>query len=128
MASVEIVDETVVVVDRGIVAAVLADRAQWRAWWPDCDVTVVIDRGIDGMRWSVRGALVGYTEVEVRAHSRGVLVRYSLGVDPTVPGSASQPRTLPDSPRGRRELDDLRRRQLLAWKRTVWTLAEPAAR
>ena len=128
MASVEIVDETVVVVDRGTVAAVVADRGRWRAWWPECDVTVIVDDGSEGMRWSVRGALVGVTEVRIRAHADGVLVTYSLAADPTRPGSSSEARILPDSPYGRRELDAIRRRHLLAWKRTVWTLAEPASR
>lgn len=128
MASVEIVDESVVVVDRGTVAAVIADRARWRAWWPECQVTVVRDAGPEGMRWAVRGALVGYTEVTVRSHRQGVLVQYALSADPTQPGSTDQPRALPDSPYGRRELEALHRRHLLAWKRTIWTLATPVGR
>ena len=53
MPSVEIVDETLVVVDRGTMAAVVADRRRWREWWPDLEVSVVLDRGVEGMRWSV---------------------------------------------------------------------------
>jgi hypothetical protein len=124
MASVEIRDETVVVVDRGAFAAVVADAGRWGAWWPGCHVVVVVDRGMDGLRWSITGALVGYTEVRLVAHETGALVRYELVADPTVPGTVDRPRAIPDSPRGRRELDDVRRRQLMAWKRTVWSIME----
>ena len=124
MPSVEIVDETLVVVDRGTMAAVVADRRRWREWWPDLEVTVVLDRGMEGMRWSVRGALVGYTDVRLVLDPGGVVVQYSLTADPTVPGSPSTPRAMPDSPRGQREIQALRQRQILAWKRTVWTIKE----
>jgi hypothetical protein len=125
---VEIVDDSVVVVDRGTVAAVIADRVMWHSWWPECDVTVVRNAGPDGMRWALRGALVGSTEVVIEPHGEGVLVHYALLADPTQPGSSDQPRALPDSPHGRRELEALRRRHLLAWKRTIWTMAIPAGR
>ena len=56
--------------------------------------------------------------------SPAVAVRYVLDADPTVPGSRTSPRRLPDSPHGRRELDDLHRQQSMAWKRTVWALKD----
>ena len=124
MPSVEIVDETLVVVDRGTMAAVVADRRRWREWWPDLEVSVVLDRGVEGMRWSVSGALVGYTDVRLVLDPGGVVVRYSLTADPTVPGSPAIPRAMPDSPHGRREIQALRQRPVLAWKRTVWTSKE----
>jgi len=124
MPSVEIVDETLVVVDQGTMAAVVADRRRWREWWPGLEVTVVLDRGMEGMRWSVRGALVGYTDVRLVRDPAGVVVRYSLTADPTVPGSPGTARALPDSPHGQREIQALRQRQVLAWKRTVWTIKE----
>ncbi len=124
MPSVEIVDETLVVVDRVAIAAVVADQRRWIQWWPECEVTVILDRGVDGMRWSVRGALVGYSEVRLLARPDGVVIHYVLAVDPTAPGSSTTARSIPASPRGRRELADLRRRQLLAWKSTVWAMME----
>jgi hypothetical protein len=124
MASVEIVDETLVVVDRGMVAAVVADRRRWREWWPDLDVVVVLDRGQEGMRWSIRGPLVGFTDVRLVLDPAGVVVQYSLVADPTVPGTTTTARAVPDSPRGQRELATLRQRHLVAWKAVVWALKE----
>lgn len=124
VAAVEVRDETVIVVARGVVAAVIAQRRRWRAWWPEAEATIVVDHGADGMRWSLSGAVVGVTEITLVDDSAGVRLRYAMSVDPTTPGSRTSVRTLPDSPRGRRELDELRRRQVLTWKRVVWALKE----
>lgn len=120
----EIVDETVIVVRRETLAAVVADRARWGAWWPGLEATVTVDRGVDGCRWTVTGGLVGIAEIALTPVVTGVLVRYALTADPTAPGSRTRPRRLPDSPHGRRELADLRRRHALAWKATVWSLKD----
>lgn len=122
--SVEILDETVIVVRREVLAAVVADRTRWAAWWPGLEATVVVDRGVDGMGWSVTGSLVGSSEVALVEQGGGVLLRYVLRADPTEPGTRTQPRRLPDSPHGRRELDALRRRHVLGWKATVWALKD----
>jgi hypothetical protein len=124
VATVEILDETVIVVRRETLAAAVGDRARWVAWWPDLDVTMVLDRGIDGMQWSVVGALVGTCEVVLVQQGAGVLVRYALRADPSDPVSRTTGRLIPDSPRGQRELSNLRRRQAMAWKRTVWELKD----
>lgn len=113
-----------IVVSRGAVAAVLAQRRRWRAWWPQTDVTVVLDRGLDGMRWSLSGAVVGVTDVALVEVGTGVLVRYEMSVDPVTPGTSGAPRALPKSPHGRRELADLHRQQTVAWKRVVWALKD----
>lgn len=127
MHSLEIQDETVVVVDPDVVLAMLSDRRRWREWWPDCRVVIVVDRGVQGIRWAVTGALVGYTEVVLTELPEGLLIRYTLAADPTVPGTTDTARVVSDSPFVQRELDDLRRRQVVAWKRTVWSLEQPAA-
>ena len=124
MRSVEIADETLVLVDQAAIASIVADPRRWPGWWPECDVVVVLDRGLSGMRWSVSGALVGYSEVRLLARPDGVVVHYVLTADPTVPGTTDQPRHLPDSPWGRREIAELRRRQLMAWKSTVWSMID----
>jgi hypothetical protein len=124
VASLEILDETVIVVRREVLASVVADRARWSSWWPGLEATVLVDRGAEGMRWSVTGSLVGTTEIALVEQSDGVLVRYVLRAEPTEPGSRAQPRRLPDSPHGRRELAALHRRHVLAWKATVWALED----
>jgi hypothetical protein len=47
-----------------------------------------------------------------------------MSVDPAEPGTRTVARVLPDSPRGRREREHIRARQTLAWRRTVWALAD----
>ena len=124
MPRVDLVDETYLVVAPERIATVVADPARWRAWWPGLQLTVFMDRGVQGIRWSVTGDMVGSCEIWLEPVGDGVLLHYYLRADPTVPGSATQPRTLPDSPRGRREADRLRVRHALAWKRTVWRLKD----
>lgn len=122
----EVSDDTVILVARESVAAIVADRGRWVTWWPDLEVAVLVDGGMDGMRWTVAGALVGVAEVRLVPQATGVTVRYALVAEPTAPGSRTTPRRLPDSPRGRRELESLRRRQALAWKAVVWRIKDEA--
>lgn len=117
---------TVVVVPRETLAAMVADRTRWARWWPDAEATVVADRGLDGMAWILAGALVGTSEVRLSMHDDGVQVQYVLQVDPSVPGSRTTARRLPDSPHGRREAESIRTRHVMAWKRTVWALHDDA--
>jgi hypothetical protein len=124
MASVEIVDETVVVVSRDALAALVADRSRWVAWWPGLEVSVVVDRGVEGMTWAVAGALVGTSDVRLVPQETGVLVRYRLDADPTAPGSRTTARPLPASPHGRRAVEEIRVRHVMAWRRTIWALAD----
>lgn len=124
VTGVDLVDETYVVVERGRLAAVIADPSRWRQWWPSLDLTVFMDRGLDGVRWSITGELIGSAEIWLEAWGDGVLVHYYLRGEPTVPGSATTARRLPDSARGRRELDRLRRHHAIAWKRVVWSLKD----
>jgi hypothetical protein len=124
MPSVDLVDETFVVVSRERIAAIVADPQRWRTWWPDLALTVFMDRGIEGVRWSVTGALVGSSEIWLESVSDGVLVHYYLRAEPTRPGSDVEPRVLPDSGRGRREIDRLRRRHATSWKAAVWSLKD----
>ena len=48
MPSVDVVDETFVVVPPDVLAAEFATPARWRALWPDLDLEVVTDRGAAG--------------------------------------------------------------------------------
>lgn len=124
MPSVEILDETVVVVTPAALADAVGQRARWATWWPGLQVVIVADRGAAGLTWSVSGELVGTTQVEMVPQADGVLVRYRLTADPSVPGTLTVPRPLPDSPHGRREAQEIRRRRAVAWKRTIWALQD----
>lgn len=124
MPSVDLVDETFVVADPTVLAAIVADSSRWRVWWPDLDLAVFMDRGREGMRWTVTGSLVGSSEIWLQAYADGVIVHYYLRADPTVPGSRTEARAVGDSPRARRALDAMRRRRAVAWKQVIWRLKD----
>ena len=109
MTSLDLVDETYLVTDRQVLAEVVADRARWQRWWPELTLSVFMDRGVDGIRWSISGALVGSSEIWLEPVGDGVLLHYYLRADPALPG--------------RRKIDMLRKRHAMAWKRSVWSLS-----
>lgn len=80
--SIDIVDETFIAVPPGTVAAVFADPAAWRRYWPDLVLEVYTDRGEEGLRWTVRGALVGTMEVWLERTLDGTLLHYFLRASP----------------------------------------------
>lgn len=127
MPAVDLVDETYVVVDRPTIAAVVADPARWRAWWPDLALTVFMDRGLDGIRWSVTGRWVGSLEIWLEEVGDGVLVHHYARLDP-VDRASGTARPLPEDPAGRRRAARARAARALAWKRTVWALKDELER
>lgn len=122
MARVDLVDETFVVAAPEEVAAVVHDPARWARWWPDLDLTVFMDRGTAGIRWSVTGGLYGSTEIWLEPVLDGVVVHYYLRADDGEPGASA--RSDPGSPRSRRVSDRLRDRRARAWKRSVNALKD----
>ena len=82
MPSVDVVDETFVVVPPQVLAAEFATPARWRALWPDLDLEVMTDRGAAGFRWTVTGALVGSMEVWLEPVLDGTVLHYFLRADP----------------------------------------------
>jgi hypothetical protein len=109
VAQLDLVDETFVVADPARVAAVVRDPARWPVWWPDLTLGVFQDRGDAGVRWNVRGALVGSMEVWLEPYGDGVLVHHYVRCDR--PGGG------PVTPRERR------RRERHA-KRVFWALKD----
>lgn len=110
MALVELVDDTFVVADRASIAAVVRDPERWREWWPYLKLKVETDRGLEGVRWSVSGALVGSAEIWLEEWGDGVLVHHYLCVDP------------PPGPHP--GADRLRRDHARSWKRHVFALKD----
>jgi hypothetical protein len=82
MNSIQIADETFVCAEPADVGAAVADRASWRRWWPDLNLTVVEDRGPAGHRWTVTGALTGTMEVWLEPAFDGVILHYFLHAEP----------------------------------------------
>jgi hypothetical protein len=87
---VDIVDETFLVVPPKIVASAFADPAAWRRYWPDLTLSVYADRGDEGIRWTVRGALTGTMEVWLEPMLDGTLLHYFLRAE--LPGSRATAR------------------------------------
>ncbi len=106
MPSVDVVDETFLAVAPEVVAGHLARH--WRRLWPDLRLEVVTDRGVQGIRWTVGGALVGSMEVWLEPVLDGTVVHYFLRADPAGPDGA--PRPAPP----RRGAAEARRRQRAA--------------
>jgi hypothetical protein len=105
--SIDVHDETFLAVAPRVVAEVF-DPARCRRFWPDLRLDVYADRGEQGVRWTVRGALVGTMEVWLEPVLDGTVLHYFLRADPA--GPDGQPRPLP----GRAAVAEIGRRQLAA--------------
>lgn len=81
MPSVDVVDETFLAVPPKVLAAVFSDPASWRRYWPDLTLRVYADRGDEGLRWTVRGGLVGTMEVWLEPMLDGTMLHYFLRAD-----------------------------------------------
>lgn len=123
MVGVNLVDETFIAAPPALLAEVVADPQRWRAWWPDLQLTVFMDRGLAGQRWSMTGALFGSCEIWLEPMLDGTCVHYYLRGDPT-DRDPTVGVELPDSPAGWRRADALRRDRALAWKQHVWDLKD----
>ncbi|HQR79444.1 MAG TPA: polyketide cyclase / dehydrase and lipid transport [Actinomycetota bacterium] len=120
MAGVDLVDETFIVVAPDVLATVVADPANWRIWWPDLQLSVFMDRGVAGQRWSVTGSLVGSLEIWIEPFADGCIVHHYLRAEPSADGRTPDP--WPDTPAGWRTAARHRERRAKAWKRTIWEL------
>lgn len=127
MPSIDLLDESFLVADPARLAEAFADPALWRAWWPNQTLTVFMDRGAAGFRWTVTGEVVGSSEVWLEPFGDGVILHYFLRADPTRPGSATEP--LGGLPwRVRRVARRIVRREAAAFKRRSWALKDSLER
>ena len=85
--TVDLMDETFVVASQQDVSAALHDPAELASWWPDLDFTIEKDRGLKGLHFAVRGALVGSGELWLEEFGDGVIVHVFLRADPARPGT-----------------------------------------
>jgi hypothetical protein len=79
--AVDVVDETFLAVPPPVVKAAFANPGAWRRLWPDLTLEVYADRGNEGLRWTVRGALTGTMEVWLEPMLDGTLLHYFLRAD-----------------------------------------------
>ena len=120
MALIDLVDETFVVAAPADVAAVVHDPARWARWWPDLALTVFMDRGDAGIRWSVAGPWLGSCEVWLEPYGDGVVLHHYLRVDP-----APATTRAPNRPH---QVARLRARRAQDWKRHAWALKDELER
>lgn len=80
---VDLIDETFIVAEPAAVAAALHDEKLWRHLFPGLELTVFMDRGDQGLRFTVTGALVGSSEFWVEPWGDGAIVHYYLRADIT---------------------------------------------
>jgi len=82
---IDVIDETFVVAPPAVVAAELRSPALWRRLFPDLECAAYDDRGDEGVRLTVTGALVGTNEFWVEPWGDGAIVHYYLRADPARP-------------------------------------------
>ena len=88
---VDLIDETFVVADPAAVSGALHDERLWERLFPGLELTVFQDRGEEGLRFTVTGALVGTSEFWVEPWRDGAILHYYLRADLTRPGSGTEP-------------------------------------
>lgn len=119
MPLVDVVDSTWFAARPATVAAIVAEPANWRRWWPGLTLAVAEWRGEKGVRWLVtavagRGAgLAGSAEVWLEPMFDGVVAHFFLRLDPPRGRSLSRRKA-------ERIADGYRRRT----KQAFWALAD----
>jgi hypothetical protein len=118
MPDIDVMDSTWLAARPSSVAAVIAQPANWRAWWPQLNLVVDEWRGVKGVRWTVRSVrghagLTGTAEVWLEQSHDGVVAHFFLRLD------AADGRAVP-----RRSRDRLVRECRLAAKRAFWAMAD----
>lgn len=129
---VDLVDETFIAADPDRIAGIVADSNRWEQWWPDLRLTVFMDRGRKGIRWSVAGTFVGSAEIWIEPCFDGAIVHYYLRLDPTPSVvDVTTYRTGHSDSLGRRKqrmsgqhAARIRQGRAKSWKRIVWALKD----
>ena len=106
-ARVDIIDETYLRAAPTVVRGWFDDDDRLDRLWPHLQRTLVRDRGIKGLRWTVVGAVVGEMEVWIEPFWDGAILHHY------VRGERG-----PEAPR------DVAARHQLRWKRAVHALKD----
>jgi hypothetical protein len=115
---IDIVDSTWIAAPVATVAAVVAEPASWRRWWPGLELQVAESRAAKGVRWTVpsvagHAGLSGSAEIWLEPAAEGVVAHFFLRLDP--PAGGWIPRRQVE-----RVTDQYRRRT----KTAFWALAD----
>lgn len=116
MPDIDVVDSTWLNAPLAAVAAIVAEPANWRRWWPDLSLDVQEWRGPKGVRWTARSDAdhaAGTMEIWLEPSCDGVVLHYFLRLD-AQSGHRLRPRRC-------RRIVDARRR---ATKRVFWALSD----
>ncbi|WP_411285259.1 polyketide cyclase / dehydrase and lipid transport [Lapillicoccus sp.] len=73
---IDLSDETFIRAAPDRVAGALADPRNHQMWWPHLELILDRDRGTQGQRWVVTGALRGAMEVWVESFADGAIVHH----------------------------------------------------
>lgn len=120
MADVDLVDETFIVAPPEVLAPIFADPQRHRIWWPDLTLTLFMDRGLQGQRWSITGSLIGSAEIWLETFADGCIVHHYLRGAPSHDGTTPTP--WPDTLQGWRQAAKSRDLLARAWKSHIWEL------
>ncbi|HEX6073905.1 MAG TPA: polyketide cyclase / dehydrase and lipid transport [Micromonosporaceae bacterium] len=90
MPAIDLVEETFVAAHPALVRARVATPEFLRELWPDLRLRVSEDRGREGLRFVVAGALTGTAEVWLEEWADGVIVHLYLRADPAGWGWAAR--------------------------------------
>lgn len=116
MPAIDVVDSTWICARPAVVAAIVADPANWRRWWPELDLEADELRGDKGVRWTVRPTASGESgsmEIWLEPAFDGVVLHYFLRVD-----------AAGDRPMQRRRQTRLTHFHRRRAKGTFWALAD----
>jgi hypothetical protein len=117
--TIDVVDSTWFAARPTAVAAIVAEPANWRRWWPALELTVVEWRGVKGVRWTVDAATgraagtSGSAEVWLEPVHDGVVAHFFLRLEPVGGAALSRAR-----------IERITREYRQRTKQVFWALAD----
>ena len=78
----DFIDETFIAAPAESLVAALCDERTWSEWFADLSLRCFDDRGAQGKRWAITGALVGTAEIWLEQLRTGTIVHAFVQADP----------------------------------------------